>query len=79
MLLSLRTKVTNPRGSRGASGVEGGNLKKALETLADPQTVNALIETDISVYGCNFQLVGTVNLAFDVTYLNRIDNILDLY
>ena len=48
-LLSLRTNDTKARGLSGASGFEGGDLSVALETLADAQTVNALMETDISV------------------------------
>jgi hypothetical protein len=41
-------KETKARGFRGISGVEGGDLKMTSEMFADPQTVNALIEIDIS-------------------------------
>lgn len=47
-LLPLRMKETKARGFIGISGVEGGDLKMTSEMFADPQTVNALIEIDIS-------------------------------
>ncbi len=49
MLPPLRTNDTKARGLRGVSGLEGGDLKRTSETLADAQTVKALIEMDISV------------------------------
>jgi len=47
-LLPFRIKDTKARGLRGISGVEGGDLKMTSEMFADPQTVNALIDIDIS-------------------------------